>query len=158
MCWPHDGKSYYSFSNVFDERASIDAPPEKLSGEVLLLLDRLVKLTGIDFSDSESTKFDWYSGEDFENIESISIVGKKIEVKKISWDDQSSIVDFFDSEGFVLDQNNVADGSVAGLEGYKKENLVCHIYGEMTGGEEALDSGLEIDTVDVEIKCGLIIK
>jgi len=115
------------------------------------LLRDLKQETGIDFSEEKDVEFPWYidagggSGE-------VAIQGKGFEVMGVSSQDHKDVESFFENNGFEIDLYNVASGTVAGLTGYKRGEIVCTVAGRMWLDKEGIP--IEEDKNDVEVKCG----
>ncbi len=106
-------------------------------------------------------QFDRYISPDgeYENMIEEPVDGYGFEAKQV--EDLDWLYKYFTNNGRELDHYNVADGSVWGREWYQKGGLVCHIYSELSGGEEAFEAMLDnndddtiVYTSDVEVKCG----
>ena len=113
------------------------------------ILEQVANHTGINFGLKENVNFDW-----MESAGKSSIVGRGMTVKKTDGANLSEIEEYFDNYGFVIDQYNVASGTVAGLEGYARDVIVCQIYQTMSGGEQAMQQGK--NDLDIEVRCGTI--
>lgn len=84
------------------------------------------------------------------------MTGKGFDAVKISNSQYESVETFFLNNGFEIDRYNLADGTVVGLTGYKKDSIVCTAAGGVSGYKEAEGQWVpsEFDKQDVEVKCG----
>jgi len=130
-------------------------PLEKIEDEVLNLLENLKQETGIDFPVMVDVEFDWLVEKDKE-MERVTIQGKGFEAQGIPIEQYVKIESFLKVHGFKADIYNAAAGTISGLDGYRKDYLVCIIIGGATGYKEAAGQWIppESDKKDVEIKCG----
>lgn len=125
--------------------------PEKISD----FLKELKRETGIGFSEIKPVEFKWIVSVD-PKIEDVTIEGKGFEVKRISETQRKKIEPFLKDEGFEMDLYNIADGTIAGLIGYKKDQIVCTVVAGFAGYKEATGQWIppEPDKSDVDIECG----
>lgn len=123
--------------------------------EISEILEGLKTVTGIDFSEIADTEFDWVVKVD-PSVQYTIIQGKGFEANRISDEEFKSIASFFTDKEFEVDLYNMAAGTIAGMAGYKKDTVVCHFIGGVTGYKEAEGEWIpsESDKMDVEIKCG----
>ncbi|MFC1701067.1 protease inhibitor I42 family protein [Patescibacteria group bacterium] len=131
--------------------------PIFIEDDILSTLEAIEEETQIDFSDIAPVELGWYiKGE--QEIEKIIISGKEFKAKEISEQQYEKVELFFEDNGFEIDVYNVADGTVAGLAGYKKGQEVCAVASGFTGYREASGQWIPtiIDKYDIEIKCGEI--
>lgn len=146
----HEVKSCYCGENkCFDGEACITLD------EVSIFLRNLTEETGINFSEAKPAEFQWAVGVE-PTVQEIDIQGKEIEVEGISTEQEMEIESFFINNGFEKDPYNIADGTVVGLVGYKKEQAVCVVISGATGYKEAEGDWIPPDpaTRDIDIKCG----
>ncbi len=145
------GLSYGIYKYFSSAPVSEEEEEKETKGEVSILLENLKQETGIDFSEELKVEFPWYieagggSGE-------VDIQGKGFEALGVSSQDHKNVESFFEDNGFEIDPYNVASGTVAGLTGYKKEEIVCTVAGRMWLDEQGMP--IEEDKNDVEVKCG----
>ena len=127
--------------------------------EVFDLLTELKDLTGIKFSGIQQIEFKWAVRVDPEIAEE-TVDGKGFDVERISDEQYESIESFFKNNGFGVDMYNMADGTISGLKGYKKDKTACVVLGGLTGYKEAEGQWvpLESDKWDIAVKCGKLKK
>lgn len=123
------------------------------SDDVVELLNSMKEKTGIGFGLVEDTGFEW-NIEGNGEIGSVFIEGKGFRVDGITIPETGEIGFFFEENGFKMDSLNIAAGTVVGLTGHQKGNLICITVGEVTGGEKGLSA--EMITNDIEVKCGVL--
>lgn len=115
-------------------------------------LKDLDKNTEYDFSDQKRVSFVWNLQTEDGEIQNLEMDGKSMNVRDLDSDDYDEIIieNYFTDNGFTVDQNNIADGTLAGQVGYQKDNMVCTVltgvYGEMD----------VFDKTQVEITCGIL--
>jgi len=136
---------YFSPTPVSEEEE------EETKGEISILLENLKQETGIDFSEEQEVEFPWYI-EAGGGLGEVAILGKGFEAIGVSSQDHENVESFFKEKGFEVDLYNVADGTVAGSAGYKKEEIVCTVAVRMWLNEQGMP--IQKDKNDVEIKCG----
>ena len=124
---------------------------QELGDETSVLLAALEQETDISFSKSRSLEFNWSALAE-EKIDTNVISGRGFEVNGISGEEQARVDSFFYDKGFEVDLYNVAAGTVSGAVGYKKDNLVCVVSGQIQLDENGLP--LEGYKRDIQIKCG----
>jgi len=141
---------YIIYKNVTNDKI------EESSDEISVFLKDIEKATNLDFSDPTDTEFSWMIEEEGE-IKEIVVMGKQIEVKNILGSETAKISDFFNMEPDIY---NIADGTVSGLVGFKKIDIVCIVVRRLCG-EESCDNKTCIseqdfanDRNDVVVKCG----
>jgi len=130
-------------------------PEEEIKDEITLFLEDLKQETGIDFSEIEDAEFKWIVRVDPEIAEE-TVTGRGFEANRISSEQFDSIYPFFTDKGFETDLYNFADGTISGLEGYKKDKTACTVSGGLTGYREAEGQWIppESDKWDIAVKCG----
>ena len=131
------------------------SPVEEVEDEVLNLLENIKQETGIDFSAIVDVEFDWMVEKD-KGMERVTIQGKGFEANEILSEQYAKIESFLKDNGFEADIYNAAAGTISGLDGYRKDYLVCIVIGGAAGYKEAEGQWIppEIDKKDVEVKCG----
>jgi hypothetical protein len=96
----------------------------------------------------------------FENGDVVKIPGEKMYAENLTYEDSEKIDVFFEMKGFELDMYNIADGTVAGMVGYKKGEFACTVIRGSQGYQESLSDpewDFEgVDTYEVEIICGVL--
>lgn len=117
------------------------------------LLNGLKENTGLAFSDIQPVDFNWMI-EGTEGITQTSVTGKGFEISGISNDQEQEIEDYFKTQGFEADANNVAAGTVSSMSGYIKDTFIVRIESSVTGGEEGMEA--ENVTYDVKVRCGKV--
>jgi len=129
--------------------------PEEPEDEVVNLLENLKQETNIDFPAIEDVEFDWLV-EKYQEITRIAIQGKGFEAERISDEQYRNVESFLKNKGFEADVYNAAAGTISGLDGYRKDYLVCIVVGGASGYKEATGQWIppEPDKKDVEVKCG----
>lgn len=130
-----------------EEAIAPSTPPPQEFENVTALLTQLKKETGIDFSATTPTNFDWHT-----STEKIPITGEGFSATNIPNVEPNKVHTFFKTTGFSVDRYNISAGTIVGATGYQRENTVCLITGRINGGEAGLQR--EVVTSDVEIKCG----
>ena len=122
---------------------------------VSALLEDLERETNIDFSNIESIEFRWAVRID-PKVQEINIQGEGFNVERISDEQYRNIESFLKNRGFEIDVYNMAAGTISGLTGYQKDQLVCIVIGGATGYKEAEGQWTppEPDKKDVEVRCG----
>lgn len=134
------------------EEEESEQKEEVVKEETVTFLEKLEQETGLDFSSVELVDFVWYSEEG--NKEN-NIKGEGFEIKDVSGNESQIIDQFLASQGFEVDDYNISAGTVTGLVGYIKGNLVCVVIGKAHLDEE----GEMNEFGDIEIKCGnLVVK
>jgi len=123
------------------------APTDDVSN----LLVNLEQETEIDFSDIQAVELTWMFEADT-GVEEMTIQGKGFEVDGISNDQQNLITAFFETQGFEVDMYNVTAGTIVGLAGYKKDDIVCIYEGGVSGGAAGMDADPVI--YYAKINCG----
>ncbi|MBU4350933.1 protease inhibitor I42 family protein [Patescibacteria group bacterium] len=137
---------------------------EPKKDEITLLLENLKQKTEIAFSDIQGLVFQWAvpassaGGELNPEAQEVTIQGKGFEAQKITTEQYERVETYLTNNDFEKDLHNIADGTVSGLAGYKKNQTVCVVAGGATGYKEAEGEWIppEPDIKDVEIKCGLL--
>jgi len=127
----------------------------KTKNEIGVLLENLKEKTQIDFSKIKNIEFDWNS-ETEQGVGRLTIIGQSFQANNISADDYGKIEDFFKENNFEVDINNIADGTVAGLVGYRLDSMVCVVNSGFVGYREAEGrwTPSATDQYDITIKCG----
>jgi len=117
--------------------------------EITTIFSGLKEYTKIEFSDEEDIELSWMVEKE-EAIKEMIVNGKQIKTEKVTNPD--IIGKYFKDNGFEEDMYNVASGTVIGLIGYKKDNVICLVVEKM----RADGFSPEGDYVgeDVNIKCG----
>jgi len=130
-------------------------PEEESKDEITLFLEDLKQETGMDSSEIENAEFKWIVRVDPETVDE-TVIGKGFEANRISSEQFDSIYPFFTNKGFKTDLYNFADGTISGLEGYKKDKMACVVLGGLTGYREAEGQWIppESDKWDITVKCG----
>lgn len=138
-----------------EETKPEEAAEEEAEDEISILLEELEQETGIDFSEIEEAEIFWIVKVD-PKLEEATIEGKGFEVEGISDLQGTKIENFLESRGFVVDIYNVADGTIVGAVGYKKDQIVCSVVEGFSGYKEATGEWIPPDPNkrDVEVKCG----
>ncbi len=142
--------------DYYPKEEPMPSPPED---EISSLLNNLEQETGIDFSEIQSLGFKWVVKVDPE-VQEVDIEGKGFEANRISSEQYDSVESFLEDKGFEVDVYNVAAGTVSGLAGYKKDQLICLVAGGATGYKEAEGQWIppEPDIKDVTVNCGKLEK
>lgn len=146
---------YQEWLIIEETKGPEETPNRVVVTEATTLLDNLKKETKIDFLELEPIQFDWMTEGGKEVI-----VGKGLEAVEISREQAEKIYKFFENRGFEVDPYNVSGGTIVGLLGYKKDQIVCIVIEGAAGYKEATDQWVppEPDRSDVEVKCGLLTK
>ena len=128
---------------------------EETEDEVVELLENLKQETNIDFPAIQDVEFDWLV-EKYQEITRVAIQGKGFEAERISDEQYRNVESFLKNKGFEADVYNAAAGTISGLDGYRKDYLVCIVIGGASGYKEATGQWIppEPDKKDVEVKCG----
>jgi len=130
---------------------------DELKEDPSLFLMTLKKETKIDFSDIQDIEFNWVL-EVKPEVNEITINGKGFEAMRVLEQKYQKAISFLKDRDFAIDISNIADGAgtVGGLIGYKKDNIVCALAAGFTGYKEAEGQWIppETDKYDIEIKCG----
>jgi len=123
--------------------------------EISVLLENLKQETRIDFSEIQPLEFKWVVKVD-PKVEEVDIKGKGFEVRGIPAEQELKVTKFLTNDGFEKDLYNMADGTVAGLVGYKKDQIVCTVTSGASGYKEATGQWVppDWDKKDIDIKCG----
>ncbi|MEA3272527.1 MAG: DUF333 domain-containing protein [Patescibacteria group bacterium] len=119
--------------------------------EVSKILLNLKRQSGIAFDEVLDVEFNWNLEQEGE-VRGVSVTGKRMEALGISPDEPIKVKEFFEAEGFVIDIQNIVAGTIVGLDGYRKDSIVCVARGGVTGGVEGLEA--EVVTEDVIVSCG----
>ncbi len=144
-------------SFTFTDTVKTDGPPTKNTGEAADILTSLSLLSGISFTDLEPTTFSWWSGT-WEKMIETKVAGYVIRARSVPDTQSFDLEKFFMDEKLVIDDINIADGTVQGRTGYKRGKLVCQLYTGFTGGEEAFDKYKDGDPTfsDIDVQCGVL--
>ena len=124
---------------------------QEFSDETSALLATVEQETDIGFSEAEALEFSWNTLEEGK-VSTKVISGKGFEIYGVSGQEQARIDSFFYDKGFEVDPYNIAAGTVSGIAGYKKDNLVCLVSGQIQLDENGLP--LEGYKKDIQVKCG----
>ena len=129
--------------------------PLEQDGESSDILKELKQETGIDFSEMQPLEFKWVVAVD-PKVEEVKIKGKGFEARGIPVEQELKVIEFLTNNGFKKDLYNMADGTVAGLTGYKKDQIVCAVASGASGYKEATGQWVppNWDKKDIDIKCG----
>ena len=114
------------------EAPSVEPEETKTKDEVWNFLENLKQETGIDFSAIADVEFDWMVEKD-KKMERVTIQGRGFEADEIPSEQYSRIESFLKAHGFEADIYNAAAGTISGLDGYRKDYLVCIVVGGVTG-------------------------
>ena len=125
-----------------------DQPVEE---QVTNFLEDLRKDVDLSFSEIKSAKFDWQSEIDGET-KTTSIIGQGVAATGVVITKDSEIKEFFEKSGFVIDLNNIADGTTGGLIGYKKDSIVCVVLDSTSSSEDTVENIANLH--DLQIGCG----
>lgn len=125
--------------------------PDEPKDEISQFLLNLKKQTAIEFGEIVDADFNW-NMETEDGVQGSVVAGKRIEALGISTEEPVKIKDFFKNEGFVADIQNIVAGTIVGIDGYQKGEMVCVVRGGISGGEEGLEA--EIVSSDVIVSCG----
>jgi hypothetical protein len=118
------------------------------------ILDKLASDVDLDFSPIQPLEIIWNLNN--ETVDSVKISAQGFDVTEISPANENKIYSFFTDNGFGLDNFNIADGTVSGLKGYKKDQIICTVvngfssYKEEAGGLIPGDENKK----NVEVRCG----
>ncbi len=113
------------------------------------ILDQIANYSGLQFEQKDDVEFDW-----MESAGKKTIKGRGMSIYETKGDNLSEVERYFEDYGFVMDQYNVASGTIVGLEGYARDTIVCQIHQAISGGAEAMLQG--IGDLDIEVRCGTI--
>jgi len=135
-------------STNIDIDLEIETEPEAevVEDEVVALLEEIETETGIDFSEIEDVEFNW----NLEGSGMLTIEGKGFDAEEISGDEYGAVEAFFREKGLETDLHNIAAGTLVGLMGYKKDNIVCTVKYQAEEEDVIWATGKR----DVEVKCG----
>jgi len=120
-----------------------------------MIVKKYERETGIDFSEIRPLEFKWVVKVD-PKVEEVNIEGKGFEARGIPAEQELKVTEFLTNNGFKRDLYNMADGTVAGLVGYKKDQIVCVVTSGASGYKEATGQWVppDWDKKDIDIKCG----
>ncbi len=124
---------------------------------VIIIFEDLKEETEINFSEVQDCKIKWFLEKE-EGVEERKADGKKMKASMVSEESPDKIIDFLEKNGFEMSPHNVADGTVAGLVGYRKKDIVCTLASGVTGYQEA-DIGWnpeDYKTLDFVLSCGIL--
>ena len=125
---------------------------------ITLLLTTLEKNVGLKFPVMSDTEFGWNieNGKDgrIAKLAEINIKGKGLGPMEITSEEHQMVEKYFTDEGFKMDVYNAAAGTIGGLTGYKKDNIVCVVSGMMIVSDDGMP--LPSRGNEVTIKCGLL--
>ncbi len=144
---------------LWESRDSDQEPVEVENGivesEIMNLLAELKEETGLDFSKIESVELKWVL-EVEPRVQEVTIGGQSFEVSGISSEQYDSVSSFLIDRGFELDLYNMTDATFIGMNGYKKDQIVCTISGGAAGYGETEDQWIppEVEINDITVKCG----
>lgn len=119
-------------------------------GDLDNILNEVIEESGLGFSKSKDMTFKWYDSQGKDN----QIQGRGIELKLASFQDLEKVRSYFENNGYVMDQYNVADGMIVGLTGYGRDTIICSVHQAISGGEQAFLNGES--RLDIEVKCGVL--
>ena len=128
---------------------------EEIEGEIFSLLEDLKEDTGINFSEVLPAEIKWNVKKE-QGIEETIIKGGGFEVVGLSIEQEGKIKEFLINKEFEEDLYNIADGTVSGLIGYKKDQTICIVISGATGYKEAEGQWIPPDPEkrDIDVKCG----
>lgn len=126
--------------------APVPAAPED---ELSSFLTELAQETDVGFSDLHPQVFPWFTELNDGTAERMDITGVGMDVTGVLLDPQA-IGTFFENRGFRIDPSNLFDGTVAGIEGYRKEDAVCIVV------SRSFEENLENPLSDYGVACGEI--
>ncbi|MFC1629850.1 hypothetical protein ACFL11_01375 [Patescibacteria group bacterium] len=137
----------------FEYKNSILPLEKELEDEISVLLDNIEKETGVNFSAIKQVEFKWIAQE---SREGLTIKGKGFEAKGVTGEKGDKVESFFKDNIFEIDLYNITDGTVVGLKGYKKNNIVCTFARGATGYKKAVGQWIPSDPnkIDIEVRCG----
>jgi hypothetical protein len=125
---------------------------EEFEDEVSQILINLKNETKINFSDIKSVEIEWNKKGTEQPIETLIIQGKGFEIKGATVQDHTKAEDFFKNNGFEIDVYNVAAGTIGGLTGFRREQIVCIVIGSLWTDDEGIP--LKTGETDIEVNCG----
>jgi len=140
--------------NVQSEWWDTDEETKKIQA-ILDIVESIKTTTNINFKTPSPTTFDRIiersNGIDRAQIDGYLSRAKNLE--QTSFD----IEEFFKKQGRTMDIYNMADGTVASLVWYQKDDLVCTIYQEVSGRDEGqgeIPETFEDQTFNIKLQCG----
>ncbi len=113
------------------------------------LLRKVADFAGVEVSKANNKTFEWREAEGTKEV-----VGREVEIKKVEFITLEKIENYFKQNNFIDDMNNVASGTIVGVEGFARDTIVCQVRQEIDGGAEAMLAGE--DKINIEVKCGTI--
>lgn len=148
------GLALYCFYFLNSEEDSGKEEKEEEKDEIVELLDNLKQETALAFSEIEEVEFEWRY-EVSRETQKVQIQGQGFTIKQVSAEKSAQVRQFFKDNGLELDLYNVADGITGGLEGYKKEQLVCLVSSLVSNFEsESSEAPADMSQLDLEVECG----
>ncbi len=130
---------------------------EERKDEIAILLKEVKKITGLSFGKITEADFSWMVEKEGK-IEELSISGKEIKAERVPGAEIYKINDFFGNP----DDFNTFDGTVFGLTGFKKDNIVCLVVRRLCSDDFCDDQAcitaedFENDIYDITVRCGYL--
>lgn len=127
------------------------------------VLSKLKKDSDLSFSGIGNTSFKWFLLEESEVKNQPSekeIQGKIVSVEDVNNNESSNIDNFFKKNNFLIDPNNLADGTFISKTGYKKENMVCLITKIVVGYDPSNSEKMPdpLGPININVECSEIIE
>jgi len=128
----------------------VPTPKVEEVSQTTTLLNDLETVTKIDFTNIEKSQFEWIINDDGDRV---TLDGEKITVRTQLAG--SEVIDkYFTDNGYTLDFNNLADGTVSSRAAFKKDKSVCTVL--VQGEYEEFTMPDESTMASVEINCGIL--
>lgn len=141
-----------------DEAAVVDSEGLDTEYESALVqklyttLDAIKVDSRAEFGEILPLVFEWRVENASGGVDVISVEGYGMSVLDVPMDDYDYAT-YFKDNGWTMDLQNIADGTVGAMEGYFNDEVGCLIYREYSEMEESVDT---TGTQSVEIKCGSV--
>lgn len=150
------GAGYLAYDYFFKRPGPEPEPEPEPENPVMSLLEDL-RLAGGVPSQVEPATLNWFF-EERGQVKDVWIRGSGFALKAVPTANSEQMEAALIDQGFELDLLNMADGTVAGLRGYQKNDLVCLVIVGFSGYKETDVEWTpsDMDKKDVEVKCGLL--
>jgi uncharacterized protein YxeA len=127
-----------------------ETEPVKDVSEITQLFNSIEKTTQITFSDSKKSELEWLLDYDGNSV----LLESEITTSRTRLIDADKIDSYFRANGFEMDMNNLADGTISSRIAFQKDQMVCTIINR--GDYEEFTLPTESTMADIEINCGIL--
>jgi len=119
--------------------------------EVMDLIAEIKYNTKLNDLKIEDTKIKWLIPQDEQVLEHI-IDGKGLGIKGVTIAEQELFERFYENKGFQPDIYNLSASLIAGMTGFRKNDIVCTVAGIVSGGTQGIEE--KTSKIDLETRCG----